>query len=271
MLYLPRNKNIKPPYHHRQFYDYNNRPGVPEAVGHWVMNEGSGSDIYDLSSYRNHAEIYYSSSTPTWDRGKFGSCIRIPDHYLATSLRIQNADSELALIDSDCTVTAWVNVDLSAAAYHGLVGNDFTSGYWTCVRNTGTLTFWAGSAGTFAESTGTLSDLTWHHVAFVVTDTGAGISVDFYIDGVYDSTDTNATDIGDGGSTFYIGNDGRDGAGYELAGLVDDLRVYNEILSPPQIQSLMNDPFREWRTQPIVFAAAGAPAEEYISQVMFIM
>jgi len=81
-----------------------------------------------------------------------------------------------------------------------------------------------------------VGDGTWRHVA--VTYTGG--SHFLYLDGSQDGSATTTVVIGDNISTvFSIGAWDGDGAGFSTS-LIDDVRVYNRILSASEVSSLAN-------------------------------
>jgi hypothetical protein len=80
----------------------------------------------------------------------------------------------------------------------------------------------------------------WHHIAMVQDKTTGVTSV--YIDGISVSITTDSS-----GSWPEITNTnavyvGQDNVGDYFNGQIDDVRVYNRALSPPEIQSDMNNP-----------------------------
>lgn len=88
----------------------------------------------------------------------------------------------------------------------------------------------------FDKSTTIINNNAWHHVA-INRDSSTGI-VMIYVNGIFETTDTRAT--GTIGTTWTsIGkNDTTSGTDVYLNGTLDDVRVYNRVLSANEIQSL---------------------------------
>ena len=87
-----------------------------------------------------------------------------------------------------------------------------------------------------------LNDTNWHHIVQTVDITGGGsstCSISLYVDGVLDNTITSSGDItvvGHGSDKTYIGS--RDGLGNYYRGHMDEMRIYNSILTTDEIEQL---------------------------------
>ena len=88
------------------------------------------------------------------------------------------------------------------------------------------------SVGTFLSNT---NDGTWHFLTF--TSTGSGGTALIYDNGVVIKTSTLTYDITDTGQV----NIGKAVGGQEFDGVLDDIRVYDKVLTPGEITSLYNN------------------------------
>lgn len=94
----------------------------------------------------------------------------------------------------------------------------------------------------WAESTGSVVDSTWHHVAVTYDGTSDVTGVVFYIDGAISATvpvlNTLNSSIKYNGTLFYLGR--REGAANNIpfVGSLDDVRLYNHVLSQGEITAL---------------------------------
>lgn len=77
-----------------------------------------------------------------------------------------------------------------------------------------------------------VNDNEWHHVAY----TYDGTTIRLYVDGVEDATLDAVINTGVSGETDV--NIGSQGGGSFFQGLIDDVRIYNEVLTPDQIKFL---------------------------------
>jgi hypothetical protein len=91
----------------------------------------------------------------------------------------------------------------------------------------------------------TVNDGNWHLMTYVLDETSGFFT---YIDGVPDASSATATSncgVGCSGfnwaAEYWIGtsNNGRFGAG-NFIGLIDDVRMYNHVLSPTAVMQLYN-------------------------------
>lgn len=82
MLLLPDTRILnpfeKPSFEHTQRYglDWQNaKVSLEGCVGYWLMNEGAGGRVFDLSGNGNKGTFAAGAASPTWVPGKFGSAI----------------------------------------------------------------------------------------------------------------------------------------------------------------------------------------------------
>ncbi len=208
-------------------------------VGYWKMDEssGAGSSLADSSGNSNNgtAVLWGGGNTATDSAhisGKYGNSFSFDGG--DDNAQITNASSGLKLISSDATFSVWVKPN-TIAGYDGIVGNNFTNGWWFTL-NAGKASVWVATAGVVYTGNTTLAAGQWSNI--LVSYKSSTKTATFYVNGVLDGTAITASAIGDGGTTFYIGNDGRDGSGYAFDGLIDELRVYNRALSPAEVSKL---------------------------------
>lgn len=148
---------------------------------------------------------------------------------------------------------AWVRKENSGKGYPALLVSANSSGFGIgFMKNIGSTTFNDGypnnmaptgpaaihlsltDGGALRRTTGILQTNQWYHVA--VTHNGS--EVRFYVNGQLDSSQ-NYSQVFGGGGNYQIGFR-LSPAGYESAfkGLMDDIRVYNSILTAQEVSSL---------------------------------
>ena len=137
------------------------------------------------------------------------------------------------------TLAAWVNVSagstgdiISLGDNVGITVNQFA--------NSVSGLFFNGTSWEYTTESITIDGDGWHHVAYVFDDTSN--TQILYIDGVAAAT-TNSTNsiVYANGTNTFIGTDGN-GLGYDLTGLIDDVRVYDQVLTATDIANLANAP-----------------------------
>lgn len=215
-----------------------------QPKAHWKFDETiAGSDAQD-SAGENDA-------TPTND--PVPSATTPPAIDFENTRSIQLDGSQYFTLDrpveNDFSICSWIKtsvVGLGTAHWQtaaileaevGGLGNDFGFG----IDSNGKLSYGNGGTSdiTFSSSA-SVNDNEWHHVC-VTRSVSAGEDSDaspaiLYIDGEEDGTDETSTNTLDGNGTAVIGS-GTDGA-TEFVGLIDDMRIYDFVLSPFQIAAL---------------------------------
>ncbi len=158
--------------------------------------------------------------------------------------------SELNGLLNDFSVAAWVYLDSaimatktgSNAKGNRIIGDDeawngdaWAFGYDS--SNQQLLFTKNGVADAFDPTAGSLGLDGWHHVAATVSSTD-GIS--FYVDGVLSGVNGNTANLVNTGSdVFSVGRSSGSGEAQWFAGKLDEIRVYNGVLSLAEIQALM--------------------------------
>lgn len=219
------------------------RSGEPAVVGHdlarsnatarWAFDYGAGSTAYDYVG-SNDATI----TGATWTTGVSGNSLDFDgtDDYVEVS---NNGLSR----DTNFTIAAWVNVsDLSQRGhiYGRYDGSDdllevfFTESSNSIKANIGH----AGGGSQTSVTSDPISADTWHHIA-VTWDTSTD-TLTIYVDGEPEASTTNTPDDFATNGNVRIG-ERSDGTG-DLAGRIDDPRVYTSALTPGEIRRLHDAP-----------------------------
>jgi hypothetical protein len=201
--------------------------GLVSAI---LFNEGSGTIFSDIAGNYHSGVI----SGPIWTPGRGGQGLLFNANF-ATLID----SKKLSMIGSDATWSAWINQS-TLTSYRGIIGNTFSNGWWLS-GNAGKIGMWIGGAGAVYSSDTTMVVNRWYHIA--ATFISSTKSLRFYLDGKPDGTDTTANPIGDGGTTFYLGKDGRGTAQYYFAGIMGNIYIWNRALSGVEILDLYNNPY----------------------------
>jgi hypothetical protein len=210
-------------------------------VGWWNFDGKtvSGVQVADASGAGNRGIM---TNGPTITEGKIGQGMEFfgTDQFVSMG----NVGVPLDGGTNDVSQSAWIkaariqNSDIE----HIIIGNGArgtnpgyglellgSSGVLRCRISDGTPVIFNGVTD--------LRDDSWHHVACVATMNGSGI---LYIDGQIHGTPTSIGNLGDktSGVSFTIGE--RSTADRGFRGLIDDVRIYNRVLSPDEIKRLYN-------------------------------
>lgn len=213
-------------------------------VGHWNLNEGSGTAAADQSGNGLNGTLV---GPPTWVPGAYGdAALDFVGSVAAHQDRVELPGSSLLNLTGAMTLTAWAAPDsFSPGAYNAgaIVSRSALhyedKGWWLGVTNTGD---WMVEIAINATEVVTLKAPmtqpfgTWTHVAGVYDPSGPVLRL--YLNGVLAGELTEGVPAAQytGPVTPVIG--GRSGTAHLFDGRLDEVRVYNEALSQAQIQAL---------------------------------
>jgi hypothetical protein len=193
-------------------------------------------DVNDYSGYGNHGTII-GNVVPATDRhGNPNGAYRFPGdpfNYISVP------DVEILHLNS-FSLSAWVYSDAEDYGSGYLInkGRDINNGsYRLCVRGIGATTQYGGTNDAGIDENPELGR--WH----MITGTVEGNQARFYIDGVLKAEETlsnafsnNNTEPLTFGCHYYNGVPSM--WAYTLLGVLDEVRIYNRVLTPQEVMSL---------------------------------
>ncbi len=216
-------------------------------VGHWPLDETSGTVANDLSGNGNTGTFENLDPATGTAHGAIDSAIS----FNGTDQRIHIGDVELS--NSAITVSVWYKTPSTTGKTDSIIGKYHASSSKRAYRlshsNSEVFSFlvshnglakWQGSGNMVQTMSATTTvPNTWYHV--VGTFDGAG-NGKIFVNGVEDgsATDAAVTSIYDVSTPIYIGYSESAGDQYG-EGLIDDVRVYNRALSPEEIALMYED------------------------------
>jgi len=206
-----------------------------DFVGHWKMNEDTGSVLMDYSGYGNHAvlqninDVYRVTGIEGLALSLQGSTSRFAIAPNSPSLNITNA----------ITIAAWIRP--TEVGTRTILSKSGLNGYELATNSNGKFEFRINpdaSGSTYrlySVSSYPFDGITWMHVAA----TFDGASSKIYINGVLNATVTfqNPTTIISNTSGLYIGSLL---ASRRWKGLLDDIQLYKRALSAAEIMDIVN-------------------------------
>ncbi|MGB2865960.1 MAG: LamG domain-containing protein [Sedimentisphaerales bacterium] len=208
-----------------------------ELVGQWKLDEGSGTTALDATGNGNNGTL---EDDPTVVDGQFGQALAFDN----SRVTIGASDSLTAdLFQGSFTLSAWINPTRTGNTWQQIfrawreAGNSNDTLF---INNDGRLSWrglvggaWAG--GMCETAAGVVPADQWTHAAV----TGDGTNFRIYVNGALSQESAFQTTDGSN-ATYYIGGDPGT-AGESYMGMVDDLRVYNHVLSEDEIRSSMEN------------------------------
>jgi len=221
-----------------------------------LFNERGGNIVNDISGNSHSGIATACAWTPL---GRDGQGL----YFDAAASYVTLIDTKkLSVIGGDLTVAAWIT-ETVVTSYRGIIGNSFANGWWLST-NAGKICIWIAGIGTAYSATTTMAANRWYHVAATFINSTKKIA--FYLDGKPDGTATSSTNLGDGGTTFYLGKDARGNANYWFGGTMAGIYVWNRALTGQEIGNIyydtyapILDPQRGW-LQPGIMGEATPPA-----------
>lgn len=213
------------------------------VVGYWKFDDNSGTFGKDSSGRQNNATLKNGTgmscangSCPAWMAGKYGNAIQLD----GSNDYVDAGNSSDFNIITDMTIAAWINLSVGAdgtiaAKMESSGGSDKRPYrlYWSSNKINAQI----GGDGSTTTLSGTATVTTgqWTHAVLTINGINASIYVNGQLDASSNVTGTRRTSI----QNFTIGAD-YDGVtlANNFNGIIDDVRVYNQSLTPAQISSL---------------------------------
>ena len=192
-----------------------------ELLGYWRLDEGSGTTVSDSSGSGIDGTF---EGDPEWVAGHSGLALELDgDDWVNFG-----TPPELVLT-GDISITCWVNPS-AFDGRQGFAGLD--TGYVFKVHEGGVLCFTTPGISDMASNASVIEAGIWQHVAVSFQP---GQDAIFYINGVETERITGSS-INAGGGPFRIGSNQWS---ENLIGLIDEVRIYNHILTESEILAAM--------------------------------
>ena len=219
----------------------------PETVvGIWKFDEGKGDTTKDASANGNDGTLM---NKPKWVDGKFGKALELD----GSSFVDMGNDKSLEF-DGDVTIVFWVKPESVSAGRQNLVCKSYGGEGCLTMEPDGRLSFYWGDCGANCQpyvevarpSPGTFVDDEWIHVA--ETRNVKKREYKMYKDGEVTAEDKwvkcGAHPCGDSspsGLNLLIGS----GYAGKFRGIIDDVAIFNVVLSEDEITQIMEDGLEE--------------------------
>jgi hypothetical protein len=228
--------------------DPNDPPAAaPMLIGHWPLDETSGLIAEDLVNGNNGTWGNADGLNLEWTTGQIGGAARLSDLGGEDYFRIETIDQ---LISSNAlTLTAWINPDENPG-YSGIfmtrtIDGQTNNSWGLAFENTGAAPNHLDSRVDKAPVDSAADTLTpngeWYHVA-LVWDGSIGQHTQ-YINGVESGTAGGflMRQILSTSGPWFIGYDDCCGGTRDFNGLIDDVGMWNQALTPAEIQEIYDD------------------------------
>ncbi|MGA2677845.1 MAG: sugar-binding protein [Sedimentisphaerales bacterium] len=196
-------------------------------LGWWKFDEKEGTTAADSSGNGNDGTLV---GNPQWrpQGGKIGGAIELS----GKGDYVKIANESAFNITSQITVAAWVNITSVPQEWTGIVTKGDTA--WRLSTSFANNVFHFGTAREdYLNGVTTVSSGQWHHVACVYD----GSKMSIYVDGKLDVSRPQSGPIATNNFPVCIGEN-IELTGHCWNGLIDDVRIYNYVLSENEIAAL---------------------------------
>lgn len=213
-------------------------------VGYWPLDEGSGTTTADASGYQDTGTL---TNGPTWASSSLPSL----DFRDAAAVVLDGTNDYIDLggnvtaTNAAFSACAWVYLSAinSFQTFLGIDGTTIsgfklekvtgTTGFDFSMRSTDS----TGSTLYQASGTTAPSTSTWYHLCGVYTGSVARL----YVNGVQEGTDTTVSATWNATGHAIIGSGKWSGSRTDYTnGKMDDVRIYNRVLTAVEVKSLAN-------------------------------
>ena len=200
-------------------------------VGCWLMNEGTGSTIFDLSG--NESIGSWDIGSAMWSAGKFGSAIKMDGD---DGIHLGTGPS---MSGNVCfSVVFWMKTATSAEEW---IISQFNGGYqnvWIVRIKDNKLGFCLPNKFIYYTSDTSVNDDCWHQIVCTYDQSDFNV----YIDSILDKSSPAGAVSFDGNISCSIGFNDRDDSNY-FNGRLDHIILFSHVLSVSEIALLYREPF----------------------------
>jgi hypothetical protein len=221
-------------------------------VDYWLLNEGSGVIVRDVSSNKKTGTI--TGNGVSWVSGPFGNALYFAgsDDYIA----LGNAENIIGT--NDFTISAWFNVTKDASHRVIYAKGATTAGILLYKTNTNGLACYADSGSlSMTVLTANWTDAVWHHLVAVRNGSVAYL----YLDGLQAATDSDVSGCNIDDTTAWSIGGSSGGTANDYLGYIDSVVRWSRALSANEVRQLYMSPFSVFRSGQIdLWAAATSPA-----------
>lgn len=227
-------------------------PTPPELVVALSFDESAGSTVLDLSGKGNSGTIINAARVA----GKYANALS----FNGVNARVSIPDSLSLHLSAALTMEAWINPAIVNGNWRDIIMKGADNFY---LEGTSAGSGAPAAGGTFLggplTAPSSLPANTWSHLAATYGDGFLRL----YVNGAQVASAQRNTPITISTSPLEIGGDSLWGQFFQ--GLIDEVRIYNVVRTPAQIQADMNTPIGMPATPPTSGTITVGPGKNYIT------
>ncbi len=208
---------------------------VDDVVGYWHFDEGVGTSTLDASGEGNDGELISGVSWLSGNDCKSGGCLDFDGTDDYVEVNSLNNTGEL-------TVEAWVRFDGLGDNWLLNKRDNSSDDQWQFIHYDGSLRaqVYDGASNVGEAIYASININQWYHLAFVTNGINGGY-VKLYVDGEEVASGSLTGDMKLGARELVIGSRGWEKSAGLHNGRIDEVRVYNTVLSSSTIQAHYDD------------------------------
>jgi hypothetical protein len=211
---------------------HSNTTGLSNGlIGYWSMDGSSinwsTDTIQDLSGNGQTGTLVSLATTSAQVAGKIGGALK----FNGSTSQVTNFPSAISAANTNRTVCAWENT--ATTSRQGIASDRPTTTGWALTINRttpGNLTYINNSV--VVEKAAGITVGSWFYVCASYNHNTAAVAL--YVNGLQLGQTTTIAGGDSAGNNGYIGFDGQN----HFNGSIDDVRIYNRVLSPQEIAQL---------------------------------
>lgn len=252
---------VKPSLGRIASVNYRQHPRYRGCIGHWMMVEGGGLTVYDLSGRGNSGTL----TGLVWSTGQLGPRL----NFASNRLDIPNESafdlSQLSIVARIEHPNAWANFETVAVKPYDSVNCPF----WFCRNGVDWSGFGLGFYNGSWQFANTGSDLPTAGVVDIA-GTYNGATIALYVNGALSDTTVFAGPLPNNNLPISIGNSKNwfGGDNKNFNGFIYSVRIYNRALTPNEVMSLYADPFLEFERRRRYFFAPQVAGVNLVPRLM---
>ena len=200
-------------------------------AGYWPMDEGAGTSAYDASGNGSNGILngFSFSGSSNWVTGKIGSALSFSGPDYVSSSESVFPGGPLDFNDTSMTIGFWMQTQTSGVRQDVISRpGSFAAGILSGSNDIFGLT---NPSAPF-DSGYAVSPSSWYYVTYV----SSPVNQLMYVNGTLVASTTSPGPVGVPSSNAVI----LGGTTYPFTGIIDDVRLYNRVLSPDEVQNLFN-------------------------------
>ncbi len=204
-------------------------------VGYWHFDEGTSTLIFDSTYFNNHGIFY---NTPLWqteENCKMGKCLKFDN----TNRYILVNNSQSLQLDKDVTFLFWLKPLNCSSNRQGILFKSYNNEFEIILETDCKISFYQGDGAweeIYEPSSFVVLTNNWNFVA--IARNSQEKKIYFYLNGDLIGETTYNKNPVKSNLPVFIGK--RDGSNYYLNGFLDELRIYNRVLTLNEIKEIYN-------------------------------